>query len=71
MASIEYESSRLESSLRTLRQQWRDAQSVWDDPVSRGFERDYFAPLDQQTTAMLSELAKLGEVISQAKRAVP
>ncbi len=71
MASIEYESSRLESSLRTLRQQWRDAQSVWDDPVSRSFERDYFAPLDQQTTAMLSELAKLGEVISQAKRAVP
>lgn len=70
MASIEYESSQLDGALRSLRQQWRDAQSVWNDPVSRSFERDYFAPLDQQTTAMLGELAKLAEIISQAKRAV-
>lgn len=70
MASIEYESSQLDSALRSLRQQWRTAQSVWNDPVSRGFERDYFAPLDQQTTAMIGELAKLAEVVSQAKRAV-
>jgi hypothetical protein len=70
MASIEYESASLESSLHSLRQQWRDAQRVWNDPVSRGFDRDYFAPLDQQTTVLLGELAKLAEVVAQAKRAV-
>ncbi len=71
MASIEYESAQLESAWRSLLQQWRDAQSVWNDAISRSFERDYIAPLEQQTSAMLNELARLAQVISQAKRAVP
>ena len=60
----------LDTALKTLRQRWEATSAVWNDPVSRSFEKDYWAPLEEQVQATGREIDRLAQVIAQARRSV-
>ncbi|MBS1252572.1 MAG: hypothetical protein MAG451_01613 [Anaerolineales bacterium] len=43
---------------------------VWNDPVRRRFEKEYWMPLERQVQATQREMERLARVISQARRSV-
>ena len=45
MPSLDHTATDLQESLRRLHRAWEHTQSQWDDPVSRGFEKNYLTPL--------------------------
>lgn len=46
-----------------LEQQWRDAQQVWNDPVSQAFEQRYLDPTNRQAIVLYSSLKSLEGVL--------
>lgn len=60
----------LDSSWQALRQRWEITRPLWNDAVTRDFERDLWALLAAQVPATQQELAKLADVIGKAQRNV-
>lgn len=60
----------LEGSWKRLHQKWEQTKSVWDDPVSRDFERKLMIPLAEQELRTQRELECLAQVVEQARRNV-
>lgn len=70
MGALNHALSDLESAERALHQRWEHAKSLWNDPVSRGFETDYFIPIQSQMQATFKEMQQLAQTIDAARRAV-
>jgi hypothetical protein len=64
--SDSYERIRAEWS--QLTGQWRDTRKEWQDSVAARFEKEYWAPWEDQFPKLLSELKELEETIDKAFR---
>ncbi len=53
-----------------LKHRWETTKTVWNDPVSREFEKNVIVPLGQQIRNTQQELNRLFQVIEQARRNV-
>jgi hypothetical protein len=70
MANLNSAITQLDTAFKTLRQRWESTSAVWNDPVSRSFAQDYWAPLEEQVQATGREMDRLAQVIAQARRGV-
>jgi hypothetical protein len=70
MSNLTSTLEQLNSALLVLRQRWEYTKTMWNDSVRRGFEDDYWTPLEKQTQATQREMEKLAQVIAQAQRSV-
>jgi len=70
MANLNAAIFQLDSAMKTLRQQWEATSAVWNDPVSRNFQQNHWAPLEAQVQATGREMERLAQVIAQARRSV-
>ena len=70
MADLKMTSSQLDSAFKTLRQRLEETKALWNDPVSRRFEKEHWIPLETQVQATQREMERLAQVIAQARRAV-
>jgi hypothetical protein len=70
MASLLGAHDHLDRAWQSLQRQWQASRDQWDDPVSRGFEREFWQEYERVTPATMAEMQKLAEVIAQARRAV-
>ena len=70
MATLGNAAADLETAFRQLEQRWEATKALWNDPVRWAFEREYWAPLEEETRAADREMERLGQVIAQARRAV-
>ncbi len=68
MSSLLQGRDHLDNSWKALRLQWQAALTLWDDPVSRHFEREYWQEFERVVPATLDEMQKLAQVIAQAQR---
>ncbi len=60
----------LDTSWKKLRQKWEQTQTIWNDPVSRKFEKTFLVPLAEQMQRTQRELERLTQVIEQAQQHV-
>jgi hypothetical protein len=60
--------TQLANSWQRLLQKWRETIKVWDDPLSRQFEQEFWQPLETEVAATRRELERLNEVITIIKR---
>lgn len=70
MASLGSPINTLDIAWNVLSQRWEYTSSLWNDPVSKSFERDYWTTLGSQNRATLKEMQKLAQVIAEARRRV-
>jgi hypothetical protein len=70
MANLSTTITQLDTAWKTLRQRWESIKVVWNDPVSRDFEKNYWAPVEGQVRATQREMERLAQVIAQARRSV-
>jgi hypothetical protein len=61
-------SSKLGLALKTLRLQWEETKTRWDDPVSRAFEEQHLVLLDEQVQTTLRGLDRLTGAFLQARQ---
>ncbi|MEW6403837.1 MAG: hypothetical protein AB1649_18735, partial [Chloroflexota bacterium] len=62
--------AQLDAAWKRLRQRWEDTKAVWNDPVQRHFDKEYWTPLESQTQTTLQEMERLTETIAKARRNV-
>ena len=60
----------LQEAWQRLRQRWQGTTVLWNDPMCRQFEREFWQPLESQTLAVLKEMERLVQVIAQARQSV-
>ena len=60
----------LQEAWQRLRQRWQGTTVLWNDPMCRQFEREFWQPLEDQMPATLKEMERLAQVIAQARRGV-
>ncbi len=70
MTSLDESVGRLKYAIKTLRSSWDEVTELWNDPVRREFERDYWTPIETQTRATEIERARLARIIADARRHV-
>lgn len=70
MANLGYTASNLDAAFTALRTRWEAARAVWNDPVQRAFEREFWAEIEQETRATIRAMESMSQVIAQAERAV-
>ncbi len=70
MADLDAPINQLGAAWRVLRQSWEDRKSLWNDPISQSFEKDYLALFEGQTQFTLREMQKLAQVIAGARRRI-
>ena len=58
----------LSNALKTVRLAWEEAQTEWNDSVSRDFEANQYEPLANQTRAVIQALDRLAPILSRALR---
>ena len=58
----------LSNALKTIRLAWEEAQTEWNDAVSRDFEADRWTPLENQTVAVIQALDRLAPTLARAAR---
>ena len=58
----------LNKALRELVMRWHDAKMVWDDAVSREFEKDFVGPLELTLRQAMGAMDHMAAVLQQAKR---
>lgn len=63
-------SARLNHAWQALRRRWEEIKLVWNDPVRRAFEQEFWTPLEEGTSAAQREMENLAKVIAQARRRV-
>jgi hypothetical protein len=61
-------SSRLEQTIRVLKDQWLLTEATWSDAVRRRFEERYLNPVDPAVDAAIIGMQKLAEVLEQVRR---
>jgi hypothetical protein len=70
MGNLSSTATDLQANWHRLCQKWENVKTLWNDSVRRGFEDDYWTPLERQTQATQREMERLVQVIAQAQRNV-
>lgn len=70
MGSLNSTQAELQAGWQRLAQRWEETKAVWNDPVRRRFEKEYWIPLENQTRTTLKEMERLGQVIAKARQSV-
>jgi hypothetical protein len=60
--------NQLKASLSQIFQVWNETRERWDDPASRGFEKDFLLTLEPPAKAALTAMEEMGELLSKARR---
>ena len=58
--------SSLNFATKGLFERWDDVQASWDDPVSRGFDKEFLEPLQPQVMTVLKAINRLSQVMARA-----
>ncbi len=61
-------STRLNQTVRALKDQWLVTEETWGDSVRQRFEDRYLAPLEPAVDSAINGMMKLAEVIDQVRR---
>jgi hypothetical protein len=61
-------STRLNQTVRALKDQWLLTEETWSDAVRRRFEDRYLAPLEPAVDSAINGMAKIAEVLDQVRR---
>ena len=70
MSNLSSTAADLQTDWRRLWQKWENVKTQWNDSVRRGFEDDYWTPLEKQAQAVQREMERLAQVIAKAQRSV-
>ncbi|MFQ5342051.1 MAG: hypothetical protein ACE5F6_10950 [Anaerolineae bacterium] len=70
MGNLNTTRAELQDAWQRLRQRWEETKAVWNDLVRRRFEKEHWAPLEDQAQATHREMERLAQVIAQARRSV-
>ncbi len=70
MSGAEEALALIEQEWGRLDQEWQRVLPQWQDEVQRGFERDYWRPLETETRSYLGDLQQLSETLSRARQSV-
>jgi len=70
MADLDVSINQLGTAWKVLHQNWEDRKSLWNDPVSQSFEKNYLALFESQTQFTLKEMGRLAQVIAEARRRI-
>ena len=62
-------STRLNQTIRALKDQWLVTEATWGDSVRRRFEDRYLAPLEPAVDSAINGMLKIAEVLDQVRRA--
>jgi hypothetical protein len=58
----------LNAALKDMRILWEQIRADWDDPVSKDFEENHWAPVELQCVATLRAIDRLTPVLAKAQR---
>jgi hypothetical protein len=61
-------STRLNQTIRALKDQWLVTEATWGDSVRRRFEDRYLAPLEPAVDSAINGMLKIAEVLDQVRR---
>jgi hypothetical protein len=61
-------STRLNRTVRALKDQWLVVEATWGDSVRRRFEERYLAPLEPAVDSAINGLQKIAEVLDHVRR---
>jgi hypothetical protein len=61
-------STRLNQTIRVLKDQWLITEATWQDAVRRRFEDRYLAPLETAVDSATNGMTKIAEVLDQVRR---
>jgi hypothetical protein len=61
-------STRLNQTVRALKDQWLVTEATWGDSVRRRFEDRYLAPLEPAVDSAINGMLKIAEVLDQVRR---
>ena len=68
MARLDAGQSKLNHSLKSLREKWDIAQEHWKDRVRVEFEERYLQELEERVRATTGAMERLGEMLSRAEK---
>ena len=60
--------TRLNQTVRALKDQWLVTEATWGDSVRQRFEDRYLAPLEPAVDSAINGMAKIAEVLDQVRR---
>ena len=61
-------STRLNQTIRALKDQWLVTEATWGDSVRQRFEDRYLAPLEPAVDSAINGMMKIAEVLDQVRR---
>ena len=61
-------STRLNQTVRALKDQWLVTEETWGDSVRQRFEDRYLAPLEPAVDSAINGMQKIAEVLDQVRR---
>jgi hypothetical protein len=61
-------STRLNQTIRALKDQWLVTEATWGDSVRQRFEDRYLAPLEPAVDSAINGMLKIAEVLDQVRR---
>ncbi len=61
-------STRLNQTVRALKEQWLVTEATWGDAVRHRFEERYLAPLEPAVDAAINGMQKIAEVLDKVRR---
>ena len=61
-------STRLNQTIRALKDQWLVTEATWGDTVRQRFEDRYLAPLEPAVDSAINGMMKIAEVLDQVRR---
>jgi hypothetical protein len=61
-------STRLNQTVRALKDQWLVTEETWGDSVRQRFEERYLAPLEPAVDSAINGMQKIAEVLDQVRR---
>lgn len=59
---------RLNKAMRELIVRWEETRASWDDPVSRGFEERYLAPLQMDLKMATVAMGQMAQLLDRIRR---
>lgn len=60
--------TRLQKSVRRMKDRWTATQQQWNDKVSREFEEEFLQPIIPQIKLSLAAIHEMAEVLETARR---
>lgn len=60
--------AKIYDGLKNIRADWDSVQRVWNDPVRRDFEENFWAELETQVDATLRSIDRMSQVLIRMKQ---